>query len=104
MRIIDEATLDLFRSKSHCEWCGRWTSRPEPHHWIAKGMGGGRRLDVPWNLIALCGPNPMGVGCHRLAEDGHIPRRALLAVIAKRERQPQEAIEAELWEIIRQPK
>jgi hypothetical protein len=40
MRFESEAVLDRFRYASCCEWCRRWVSRAEPHHFCHKrGMG-----------------------------------------------------------------
>lgn len=55
MIVIDEKLLDTFREAKACEFCSKPTpSGCDPHHIIAKGMGGGGRVDIPDNLIALC--------------------------------------------------
>lgn len=53
MKWIDEDLLNFFRMGGDCELCLRRCSVREPHHIIAKGMGGARRLDVRINLIAV---------------------------------------------------
>ena len=53
MKIKDEKTLDLYRGPGFCEWCRNWCVRREPDHIECKGMGGGRRLDIHVNLLAL---------------------------------------------------
>lgn len=99
MKIIDEALLDCFRRKEACEWChARTRAGLDPHHIIAKGMGGGNRLDHPWNLVALCR------ACHQLVHQGQILRIDLWAIVAAREGVLQEAIERELWSILRLPR
>lgn len=82
--IEDEGLLASFRGKSCCEQCGTWQGHREPHHLWKRQMGGGARIDLPFNLISLCA----GFGsnwCHRKAEDGHITKDALLAIVAARE-------------------
>jgi hypothetical protein len=37
----------------------------EPHHVFAKGMGGGGRLDIRWNLVALGSSVLLDCRCHR---------------------------------------
>ncbi len=98
MKVIDEAVLDKFRTAHYCEYCQRWCERTDPHHWKPKGMGSGSRLDIPRNLIALCRE------CHNKAEDGNIPRHVILALIAVREQVWPDAIEAEIYLLLRTPK
>ncbi len=98
VRFESEAVLDRFRCATCCEWCGRWVSRAEPHHYYHKrGMGAGSQLDIPENLVSLC------TLCHRAAENlrpsahaperGLVTREALLAIVARRERWEAEALE-----------
>lgn len=52
MKIVNKELLDEVR-KGSCELCG--CGGPcDPHHLFERGAGGGNRLDVRWNLIALC--------------------------------------------------
>ena len=91
MKIIDEVLLDEFRTAPRCEWCGRATPGGcEPHHDFARGRGGGFRLDIRINLLAL------DRWCHNRAHAGKISRKQLLAVIAVREHRPAEEIELEI--------
>jgi hypothetical protein len=53
MKVEDEALLDEFRQGT-CEWPGCSRSPCDPHHLFERGMGGGNRLDVRWNLMSLC--------------------------------------------------
>jgi hypothetical protein len=97
MRIEDESCLDLFRKAGRCGWCRK--SRPtDPHHLWGRGHGGGFRLDVPINLIALCR------ACHDEFHDGKIARFDLLAMVAQRENVLQGEIESVYWFIQRIPK
>ena len=65
MLVIDEAVLDVFRAKRLCEFCKKTSaSRLEPAHIFAKGFGGGNRVDVPENMVALC------LNCHQSQHDG----------------------------------
>ena len=99
MKIIDEALLQEFRCKEVCELCGRRTRQGlDPCHYLARGMGSGRRLDVRINLVAACRD------CHNKQHSGQLPRRRLLEVIAAREKRTAEAIEAELWALVALPK
>lgn len=99
MRIVDETLLDVFRQSPRCEWCRLLTPTGcDPHHIHAKGFGGGGRLDVAINLIALCRE------CHTLVHGGFILRRCLLAIVAQREGRLQDDIEAEIMLLRRLPK
>ena len=94
MIVIDEPLLDSFRN-APCELCGR---RPaSPHHLWAKGAGGGSRLDLPINLIALCPP------CHQNVHAGNIPRSLLLLAVARRERTTPGKIQDIIWKMRRTP-
>ena len=94
MIVKDKTLLGKFRRATACEWCGR--RRPcDPHHLWPRGLGGGRRLDVPANLIALCRP------CHDDAHAGRIRRNDLVAIVARREGMRQQQIRA-LVERLRQ--
>lgn len=82
--IEDDGLLAWFRGKPCCEHCGTWQGIREPHHLWKRQMGGGARIDLPFNLIALCA----GWGsnwCHRRAEDGQIAKTDLLMIVAARE-------------------
>ena len=102
MRLIDENLLTEFRERSRCENCGRWLREPaHPHHVYGRGFGGGTRMDIRINLCAVCGPHFGGVGCHALVHAGKIPRSRLLAIVARREGWDVEALEAELFRLLR---
>lgn len=94
MRIIDEAELARIRAMSCC-WCGR-PPPSEPHHYYARGIGSGSRLDVAINLAPLC------LECHYSHHNGKRPlREDLLACIAAREGWQQDEMVAEIWRLIR---
>lgn len=82
MRIVDEQLLHSFRTKGRCERC----HRPNPggftipHHVFCRGIGGGTRIDHPYNLIALCHE------CHQAFHDGRIDREDVVTIVADRER------------------
>jgi hypothetical protein len=98
MIIIDEKVLDWFRGKTHCEWCSLACVRPDPHHVFGRGIGGGTRLDIMINLIALCR------ACHGECHNGQISRSDLLAVVCQREGLLQSQIVEKIWELRRQKK
>ena len=81
MIVIDEALLDEFRNAGRCEWCHR-KRQVEGHHVMCKGMGGGARMDVRINLIALCRV------CHTLVHAGTIDRDMIIEIVAAREGVP----------------
>lgn len=95
--IKDEALLAEFRACPCCQWCFRPGS-VEPHHWKPRGHGGGSRLDVRINLIAV------DRWCHEAMEAKRISPRAVLLVIAIREKTTPEKIEEEIWRLLRTPK
>jgi hypothetical protein len=97
MIILDPQLLFEFRLKGRCEWCSK--ARPvNAHHIFCRGLGGGSRLDVAINLIALC---PF---CHSDFHNGHIARYDLLAIVAKREGKLQDEIVTEIYRLLRTPK
>ena len=104
MRVISENTLDLFRTDGRCEFCGIYQRVREPHHLWARGMDGGRRLDVPINLIALGSSQLMRCSCHTRIQNGQIPAAMVLDIVAKRESMTVEEITAKIWAFQRAPR
>lgn len=104
MLIVDESVLDRFRGPGRCGYCRKQVKRLEPHHHIPRGIGGGSRIDHPYNLIGLCGTFSGGDDCHRRVTDGEIDGSEILALIAAREGVLQDHIMATLYEILRAPK
>lgn len=97
MKIVDEKLLHKFRLKTRCELCLKvWPV--DPHHLLAKGMGGGSRLDHKLNLISLCRK------CHTLFHAGRIPKVDLLEVVGKREGLTVDEIETEIYRLLRAKK
>lgn len=91
MIIKDEKLLNEFRGAGRCEWCKASCRRREPHHVATRGMGGGGRLDIRINLVALC------CRCHQLHHWGQFPITCeLKAIVAARESRLQDDIEAEI--------
>jgi hypothetical protein len=98
MKIVNEATLDLFRLPVPCAWC-RIRVATDPHHLFGRGHGGGLRLDVAIALVSLCAT------CHRMHHDGHQPtRRELLKIVARREKVAVETLLERIHELQRLPK
>ncbi len=97
MIVIDPDLLLAFRLKGRCEHCG--LSRPtDPHHLFGRGFGGGTRLDVRLNLMALCR------ACHDLYHGGVILRCTLIALVERRERLQPGTLEEMIYELRRMPK
>ena len=97
MTIIDPVLLLAFRLKGRCEWCGKYGA-VDPHHLWCRGMGGGSRLDVSENLIALCRE------CHGLVHAGQIVKADLLAVVAAREHCTQDDLVAFVLKLKKAPR
>jgi hypothetical protein len=95
--IKDEAMLARFRGCGPCEVCRRVDVRHPHHTWRARGLGGGHRIDHPFNLLACC------PGCHDSIHAGRIPKAELMAIIARRERKSVPEIEAELRRLWQAP-
>ena len=104
MRIIDDDLLDRFRSAGRCEICRKQCKQREPHHHRRKGFGSGARLDVAINLVALGSSALFCCGCHGSIHAGEIPNEAVLAAIAKREKERPQDIEEALFILERLPK
>lgn len=95
MIIKDDDLLHAFRLQTRCEWCGQPTPGCDPHHLHARGLGGGSRLDIAINLIGLCRR------CHNDCHAGNVTSSDLRAVIARREHTTQDAIQTEIWRLLR---
>ena len=92
------------RCAGRCGWCESWCRWREAHHVVARGMGAGRRLDVPINLIAL-GCSADWHSCHTfIHQAGKDVQRKVLEILAKRENTTPEDIEAVVWCLLRIPK
>lgn len=98
MKIICQSTLDIFRAKRNCEWCGKSVAGCEPNHLRGKGFGGGFRLDVAINLIGMCRL------CHQKYHDGNIKRADVESQVAKREGTNLETLREALAFLIRTPR
>ena len=99
MIIINEDLLDQFRAAGPCEWCGKPCQRREPHHIFSRGLGGGGRLDIPCNLVALGSSLLWECACHQAAHAGSISRLQLLLVVGHRECCLASDIEEEVWRL-----
>lgn len=99
MTITDEDVLEWFRGNASCEHCGG-RGQLVPHHIRARGMGGGSRIDHPFNLVALCAL------CHAKAHapKDPIPPDAFEAIVARREGVQVSEAKAFLRWVARQPK
>ncbi len=99
MTIIDDACLQKFREAPFCEYCLTPNrGQIHPHHYLARGMGGGGQLDVRENLCSVCSD------CHTRVHTGEIPRHVILALIAVRMKAWPDEIETMLYRLLRTPK
>lgn len=100
MRIINPELLKAFHLPGPCELCGRMCKEREPHHVIAKGMGGGRRLDSVYNMVAV--GRGHACPCHSTFADSIKGSTASWGAIARRQGcTPDEALAA-MWFILYQ--
>jgi hypothetical protein len=105
MKIVNETILDEFRTPGRCEFCRQFCPVREPHHVLARGIGGGGRMDVPVNLLALGATRPFPAClCHGRIHNGRIDRAELLEVIAHRESLDQAEVLDILYRLRRAPK
>lgn len=94
--IVDEELLTAVRMQSRCELCGRYSRTGlDPHHLLARGMGGGGRLDVKENLIGLCRV------CHQATHQSPAIREEAFAVVARREGLAPGQLREKLWKLQR---
>jgi hypothetical protein len=97
--IKNKILLAEFRAKASCEWCTRWCpGEIDPHHLFGRGVGGGYRLDVVINLLALCRL------CHQKYHDGKIKRKWLVTLVGRREGRAPRSIVEEIYRLRRAPK
>jgi hypothetical protein len=64
-----------------CERCGSQYCL-EVAHITSKGAGG---PDIRENILKLCGPASMGMGCHGADHRGEIPKEELYGIAGRRE-------------------
>jgi len=103
VKIEDPALVREFRLMA-CELCGsRWDV--VGHHLLRKGMGGGSQIDHRWNMIALCKQHHDWIHSRGAGGDVRVPTKAQLwQIVAEREKQPAEDLEAVmrcLWRLPR---
>lgn len=99
MKLIDEDLLAAFRSKRRCELCAQPADGPlDPHHVMAKGMGGASRVDVRENLLALCRE------CHCNVHAGNIHRDVCWLIVALREGLTVDECRARVMRVLNAPK
>lgn len=105
MKIENEAVLASFRGPGRCDWCGKFCQLREAAHVFAKGMGGARRIDMPFNVAGLGRTDAFECICHKSHHDGNRPLHCdLLAKVAAREGLFQGDIEVAVYCLWRLPK
>jgi len=77
MKIINNATLDLFRGPGRCALCGWGAQVLDPHHVMTRGNNGS---DIRINLVSVCRK------CHTKRADTAIGWTECIASIAAREK------------------
>lgn len=102
--------MDRFRGPGICELCQKRVRNRHPHHIICRGLGGGHRLDHPWNLLAVCFAFQGGDDCHEkihmatLTIRGRLTREDLFVIVSLREGVSVDEIEREVYRLRRLPK
>jgi len=107
VRHEDPDLLKAMAGPGECELCGRYCERREAHHAEAKGMGAGKQIDAPFNLVSVGRSDDYPLTkcrCHRLLHDGNLPRRCVISVIALREKKSVEEIEQMIRDVRDAPK
>jgi hypothetical protein len=98
VKIVNAKLVASIGGPGLCEHCLAPSLYREVHHALAKGMGGGGRMDHPFNLIGLC------ILCHASLHNGSLSREILWAVIAEREGVSVEEVKTEIYRIRALPK
>lgn len=98
MKVINQELLRQFARAGRCELCGSSCKHCHAHHLLARGMGGGGRVDIPENLLALCPP------CHRKTHDGHVKLEVLVKLVGERMGLAPDVVLERIWEIRRRRK
>lgn len=101
MKIINEALLTEFHSPGPCDICGKFCHEREPHHFRRRGFGGGSRLDISINLLALGSTPRWECQCHTRIHAGELTACDELNAIAKREKAEPDDIARALYFIER---
>ena len=91
MKIEDEKLLATFRGPGRCELCGKGCKSREPHHVTAKGMGGGKRLDIRLNILSVGSTPAFECECHTRI-DTKAGQERCWRIISEREGVPVETI------------
>ena len=105
MKIQNHDLLALYRLPGNCELCAKPCKVREPAHIAARGLGDGRRLDVPINLLSLGSTVHHECQCHsKQHATGRPSRREMQEIAAKREGMEVNAIDETIWLLQRQPK
>lgn len=78
-RVIDPKARAAIRALGFCEVCGRSDLPLHCAHLLARGMGGGKCVDDPINLVCLCWE------CHGLNHAGKLSFDKLAGIVVKRE-------------------
>lgn len=82
MRIINDKLIASYRKPGKCSWCGNRVRMLCGAHIFAKGHGGGRQIDAPFNLVALGMDAIFDCSCHVRHHAGGVPTTTDLLAIA----------------------
>lgn len=84
MKIVNEYLTKSYQKPGKCSYCGKSVRMLCAAHIFAKGHGGGRQIDVPFNLVALGMDAFLDCSCHVRSHAGQSPTHGdLLAIAAK---------------------
>lgn len=101
MIIVNNKLLQSGHGAGRCEICGKWCRWREFHHIQPRGMGGGKRLDIPINLICVGSTQNWQCPCHGRCERKEITQDQCWAIVAKREGCTVEQIKDEIARVNR---
>ncbi len=102
MLVRDEELLKLLRQPGKCELCDQFCRVREPAHIFPRGARSWKRIDLPWNLLALGSTPNFQCSCHSMIHNGKISLGEQLAVVCRREGVTPEWIRAEHARLLRE--
>lgn len=103
MKIVDQKYLDSRKGPGPCDVCGKHCRGRVPHHVMHRGRGSANRLDIPINILWVGAV--FECTCHDDCDRYRISRTRQLEIVAAREKwESADAVETELFRLIRADK